>query len=332
MGLLLGSESLAFATADQTSAGREEAYGFIGTQAGLVEELMLHTNGIANTGVTSLILGIMADNGSGKPGAVLGQGTFVGTPAINTWIKVTGLAIPISANTQYYLVLLPIGGQIHFNVANAGGLDFESKAGGLTKIEPETEWETFNEGPIAFAAIGKVGVTIPLNAASSSSSGAMALTAKTQIPLTAAASTSTAQLALTAKTTIPLAAAASVSSASIALSAKTTIALSSASSASVASMALTAATRIPLNAASSSSTASATVTGGKGTTIPLNAASSTSSSSMSMHAATRIALNPASSASSATAQLVIVYSGGGETINAAGGASFQSVFADGENL
>ena len=45
----------------------------------------------------------------GKPGAVLGKGTASGTPAVSSWIKATGLSVPVTAGTKYWLVALPVG-------------------------------------------------------------------------------------------------------------------------------------------------------------------------------------------------------------------------------
>lgn len=153
--LLMGDATSTYATADSTSTGHEETFQFVAKESGTIGELQFLTNGTANTGVTSLILGIMSDVG-GKPGVVLGQGTFVGTPGINTWVPATGISVALVAATKYWLAVLPIGGAIHYNVAVAaeGTGNLESVAAGLTKITEETEWSTFNQGPVGFQAIG----------------------------------------------------------------------------------------------------------------------------------------------------------------------------------
>lgn len=174
--LLLGDATTTYATADQTSVGREEGFQFVAKKTGVIEELQFRTNGTANTGITSLILGIAADS-AGKPGAILGQGTAAGEPAASTWIKVTGLSINVTAGTTYWLISLPqgtAGKQVHYNAANAAGGNVESKASGLTKIEPETEWETFNEGPIGFQALGTEAPTVTKPADQESTQGSAA--------------------------------------------------------------------------------------------------------------------------------------------------------------
>ena len=58
--------------------------------------------------MTGLVLAVFAENG-GKPGAVLGQGTASGTPAVSSWIKVSGLSVAVTSATKYWLVALPTG-------------------------------------------------------------------------------------------------------------------------------------------------------------------------------------------------------------------------------
>jgi len=146
--------------ADQTQGGREESFQFTAKSSGTVQELQLRTNGSANTGITGLDLGIFADN-AGKPGEVLGRATPVsGQPGTNSWIKAGGLSVPVVSGTKYWLMLLPLGESsklLHYNVAaafNAGTGNLESVAGGLTALTAEPSWETYNQGPVGFQALG----------------------------------------------------------------------------------------------------------------------------------------------------------------------------------
>ncbi len=88
-GLLVGDATATYTVSDQTTAGREEAFQFTAQSSGTVEELQFRTNATANTGVTGVVLAVFAEN-AGKPGEVLGSGTASGTPAVSSWIKVTG--------------------------------------------------------------------------------------------------------------------------------------------------------------------------------------------------------------------------------------------------
>ncbi len=99
----------------------------------------------------------MAENG-GKPGKVLGQATYAGKPGPSTWIKAYGLEVQVTKGTKYWLTELPLGTSgdlLHFNVGNAKGGDQEYTSSTLTKIEEETTWTTYNEGPLNFQALGQ---------------------------------------------------------------------------------------------------------------------------------------------------------------------------------
>lgn len=158
-GMAIGDSSTGYAIADSTTVGREEAYQFTATKTQNIKELRFRTNGTANPGVTSLVLGVMAEN-AGKPGAVMGQGTFVGTEGAekvvptNSWVAVTGLNIALVAGTKYWLVLLPLGTagkKLNYNAAVAsGGAGNQESKGSFGAITETAEWEVFNQGPVGF--------------------------------------------------------------------------------------------------------------------------------------------------------------------------------------
>ncbi len=113
--------------------------------------------------MTGLVLAVFAENG-GKPGAVLGQGTASGTPAVSSWIKVSGLSVAVTSATKYWLVALPTGsGKLHYNAAvgSGGAGNVESTAGGMGTATAQTSWEAFNQGPVGFQANGTVGEAPP---------------------------------------------------------------------------------------------------------------------------------------------------------------------------
>ena len=185
-GLLAGDATASYAVGDQTTAGREEAFQFTAKSSGTVEELQFRTDGVANSGVSGLVLGILAEN-AGKPGEVLAAGTASGEPATNSWIKVGGLSRALLAGTKYWLVALPLGpssAKLHYDAAvGSGGTgNVESTTGGLGAMTAESAWETFNQGPVGFQAIGSTGVAEP----SVTIEGAPAsMTAGTSVQLTA---------------------------------------------------------------------------------------------------------------------------------------------------
>ena len=159
-GLLAGDASTAYSVGDQTANGREEAFQFTAKATGTVEELQFRTNATANTGVTGLSLGVFAES-AGKPGEVLGKATVSGQPATSSWIKATGLSVAVVSGTKYWLVALPVGEsgkKLHFNAAvvSGGAGNVESITGGLGTLTAESSWETYNQGPVGFQAIGTI--------------------------------------------------------------------------------------------------------------------------------------------------------------------------------
>jgi hypothetical protein len=160
-GLLAGDATTTYSVGDQTASGREEAFQFTAKSTGTVEEMQFRTNATANTGVTGITVGVFADS-SGKPGEVLGRSTVSGQPATSSWIKASGLSTAVVSGTKYWLVVLPLGPsstRLHYNAAAAvsGGTgNVESKVGGLTAMTAEASWETYNQGPVGFQALGHV--------------------------------------------------------------------------------------------------------------------------------------------------------------------------------
>ena len=159
--LLAGDATSTYTVGDQTAGGREEAFQFTAKSSGTIEELQFRTNASTNTGVTGLSLGVFAEN-AGKPGEVLGKATVSGRPATSSWIKVSGLSVPVLSATKYWLVALPLGPSssfLHYNVAvgSGGSGNLESIATGLSTMTAESSWATFNQGPVGFQAIGTSG-------------------------------------------------------------------------------------------------------------------------------------------------------------------------------
>jgi hypothetical protein len=170
-GLLVGDATTSYSVADVTTAGREEAFQFTAASTGTVEELQFRTNGTANTGLTGVILGVFAES-SGNPGAILSQAKVSGEPAVNSWIKATGVSAAVVSGTKYWLVVLPLGSssaKLHFNAqtaASAGTGNVESSAT-VSVLTAESSWVTYNQGSVGFQAIGATsgGAAVPAVAA-----------------------------------------------------------------------------------------------------------------------------------------------------------------------
>ena len=160
--LLVGDATASYPVAEGTPAGKEEAFQFTGKSTGTVEELQFRTNGTANPGITAVDLGIFAEvvsEGIGIPGKLLGMAKASGEPATNSWIKATGLSVPVVSGTKYWLEALPLGaGELHFNtaVASGGVISGDSREGSLTELKEFPAvgmWEGFFQGPVGFQAL-----------------------------------------------------------------------------------------------------------------------------------------------------------------------------------
>jgi hypothetical protein len=158
--LLIGNAGTGETIPDQTPVGHEEAFQFTAASTGVVEELQFRTDGIPNTGVSGVALGIFAE-GAGEPAALLGSASAPGSPPTEAWIRARGLSTQLVKGTRYWLAVLPTGApgaQLHYaaSTETGGGTgDLESNAGGLTALVPESAWTKYNQGPVAFQALGE---------------------------------------------------------------------------------------------------------------------------------------------------------------------------------
>jgi hypothetical protein len=161
MTLLIGNSETGFTVEKTVANGRAAAFAFTASETGLLEELQLRTNATANTGVTSVRLGVFAEE-SELPENVVQEGFYSGQPGTNAWIAVTGLAVPIVKNAKYWLVVMPIGGALHFNIHGTGGSakwrSTSSEKSNLYEVGA-TEWGLSTaEGPLGFQGLGRAGV------------------------------------------------------------------------------------------------------------------------------------------------------------------------------
>lgn len=336
MVLLVGNE--ATETVASTVVTKKAAtYRFVAGHSGTVNTIKLMTNGIANTGVTEVRFQIY-DESAEQPGLVLahvegGENDAVasGEPAINTYIEAAfdKGGITVTAGTAYWLVVVPVGGTLHWNheKGSAGTSNRRQSSVAMTGSISATAW-SWNAatvpGPAQFAATGTEagGATVTLNAAASTSAATLAAQATTAVLLAAAASASAGTLSATAATTLPLTPAASTSQAALSVTAGTVVLLTPAVASS--SGACTVATpsggaALPLAPASSTSTATLAVKAA--TIVALSAAGSASTASLAISAATQLPLAPAISlsntANALTASTTVPFASASSTSTAA---------------
>ncbi len=138
---------------------------FVAAKSGTVEEILFETSykyEIKETGeheASSLVLGISEQGKNGKPGKVLGEGTYHGQPGKESIVSVGGLSVPIVKGRIYYLDFLPLGGGISYWYSQAETIIYSVEHNQLTEGNPENyEYQTeAHEAPIGEWAVGTTG-------------------------------------------------------------------------------------------------------------------------------------------------------------------------------
>jgi len=129
---------------------------FVAQRSGTVEEISFEDGGyLYPPNQTSLVLGIQEQVG-GKPGKVLGQGTYGAELPINTVATITGLSVPITKGKVYYLSFLPLGGTITYWYSRAETIIYSENHTQLEEGPPEKYiWRSeAHEAPIGIWADG----------------------------------------------------------------------------------------------------------------------------------------------------------------------------------
>ena len=130
---------------------------FVATKSGTVEELFYESSGyILHPEETSLVLGI-EEQVAGKPGKVLGEGTYFGKLGLNQVVSVGGLKVPITKGKTYYLDFLPLGGAVTYWYGKSETVIYSVGHKKLVEGPPEDyEYrEEAEEAPIGLWAEGK---------------------------------------------------------------------------------------------------------------------------------------------------------------------------------
>jgi len=133
---------------------------FVAAKTGTVEQIFFETAykyHVENEGeATSLVLGIEEPGANGKPGKVMGEGTYHGEPGAESIVSVSGLHVPIVKGKTYYLDFLPLGGGISYWYSQAETIIYSVEHDQLTEGLPENyEWRSeAHEAPIGEWATG----------------------------------------------------------------------------------------------------------------------------------------------------------------------------------
>lgn len=129
---------------------------FVAAKSGTVEEICYETSGyLYNPTETSLVLGIQEQVG-GKPGKVLGEGTYPGKLGTNSIACVAVPKVPITKGKTYYLSFLPLGGAVTYWYGKSETILYSVEHKKLVEGPPEKyEWrEEAEEAPIGIWANG----------------------------------------------------------------------------------------------------------------------------------------------------------------------------------
>jgi hypothetical protein len=129
---------------------------FVAQRSGTVEEISFEAGGYQYPpNETSLALGIQEQIG-GKPGKVLGQGTYDGELGLNAIATIGGLNVPITKGKVYYLSFLPLGGTITYWYSRAETIIYSVNHKQLEEGPPQDyEYRTEpHEAPIGIWASG----------------------------------------------------------------------------------------------------------------------------------------------------------------------------------
>jgi hypothetical protein len=129
---------------------------FVAQKSGTVEEISFEASGYQYPpNQTSIVLGIQEQVG-GKPGKVLGQGTYGKELGLNGIATVGGLSVPIVKGKVYYLSFLPLGGTVTYWYSKAETIIYSVNHTQLEEGPPEKYiWESEpHEAPIGIWANG----------------------------------------------------------------------------------------------------------------------------------------------------------------------------------
>lgn len=132
--LLVGDQKIE-AAADNNTAGSGEAFQYTASTTGTANALSVYVD--SGSTASQLAVGLYADNGANKPGALLAQSTML-TPRTAAWNTTSLSPTPISAGTKYWIALLsPAGaGTVRFRDVASGGPAEMSRQTNLTALPP----------------------------------------------------------------------------------------------------------------------------------------------------------------------------------------------------
>jgi hypothetical protein len=112
MALLVGTEVEGTGNASGTiiSTEKDETFKYTAAKSGTVEVIKFRTG--SGVQAATSVVGAVRSDVAGKPGVVISEATLVVTTASSTTYEITGLSAAVTAETAYWLELIPLGGVI----------------------------------------------------------------------------------------------------------------------------------------------------------------------------------------------------------------------------
>jgi hypothetical protein len=105
---LVGTDNLTRQTTDEDVSGSAEAFRAVAGTSGTANTVCIYV--APTNAATALVAGIYADNGTGHPGALLAQGTLIGSPTNGAFNGISVPSVALAAGTPYWItVLSPLG-------------------------------------------------------------------------------------------------------------------------------------------------------------------------------------------------------------------------------
>ena len=167
---LFGDQSLENVQ-DTDQAGQAEAFPFVASASGTAGSVVVYVD--RSNAATSFKVGVYA-NASGKPGALLGQGSK-SAPTRSAWNTISLSSVNVTSGTKYWLAVLGTGGQIGIRDRDNGPCtSLTSSQTNLSSLA--STWSTgqsWGTCPISAYVTGSTGTPPPPAAPSNSAAPVM---------------------------------------------------------------------------------------------------------------------------------------------------------------
>lgn len=166
MTFVLGDSTTTYESNANVNAGKLQSFGYVAPTDGVIRQLRFYTSPDLPSTATSVTLCVYSDN-AGMIDDLLGSGNTSVVPQ-GDWIDVTGLNVPVTSGTLYYLAAMAIGGTVYYKfhvdldefgdpIITSGGYRADDTYTSPPDPWPPTETGTMISNQVGFEALGDVG-------------------------------------------------------------------------------------------------------------------------------------------------------------------------------